>query len=566
MKMAIGAFLIRRLAECGIDTLFGVPGDFNLSLLNQVMEQKEITWVGNCNELNASYAADGYARLHGMGALLTTYGVGDLSAINGIAGCYAEYVPVVHISGAIPIHAQYNRTMTHHSLLDGGVRNIQRAMSEFTVAQAELTPENAVREIDRVLLECYQQLKPVHIFIPSDITHLEIQVPEEKIKLNKPYQSPEMLQAATRYIAECIEQAVNPAILIDLPALRWNAIDAILACAEQHNIPVAYTTAVAGNIPNDHPTIVGLYCGAWSARGVQEIIEKSDCLLGFGLRNTDDTTGYFSAHLPPSSKQIQFQPFWVRCGNPGSKVFNATHMAELMQALASAPIGKKTFVKPLPTVKQKISVDPTAQIFEAALWQRIEDMLRPGDIVVAETGTSNANLGAISFPQQTTYVSQLHWGSIGYALPAALGCALGAPDRHVILSQGDGSHQLTAQELSTIMRNKVNMTVFLLNNRGYAIERSILGATYAYNDVNDWDYAGLTKVLDKNGGGEGVVVRTIAELDAAIEKSRTIKGLFLIEVKLKETDISDGMVRSGRATVYFDYGVVHPLNNLVVNH
>ncbi|KEY58425.1 alpha-keto acid decarboxylase family protein [Serratia sp. DD3] len=566
MEMAIGEFLIRRLAECGIDKMFGVPGDFNLSLLNQVTQQKEITWIGNCNELNAAYAADGYARMHGMGAILTTYAVGDLSALNGIAGCYAEYVPVVHVSGALPIHAQYNRTMTHHTLLDGGVRNIQRAVSEFTVAQAELTPENAVREIDRVLLECYQQLKPVHIFIPSDITHLKIEVPEEKIKLSKPYQNVEMLQAATAHIAACIDKAKNPAILIDLPALRWNAINTILACAEKHNIPVAYTTAVAGNILNDHPMVVGLYCGSWGDNGVQEIIESSDCLLGFGLRNSDDTTGYFSGQLPPVTKQIQIQPFWVRCGNPGGKVFNATHMVDLMQALTSASISRKSFTKPLPTVKQTLSADPASHIFEAALWQRIEGMLRQGDILVAETGTSNANLSSITFPKNTTYVTQLHWGSIGYALPAALGCALGAPDRHVILSQGDGSHQLTAQELSTIMRNKVNMTMFLLNNNGYTIERSIMGATCEYNDVNDWDYAGLTKVLDKNNGGTGVVVETIAELDAAIEKARTIKGLFLIEVKLKETDMSEGMVRSGRATMNFDYGVVHPSNDLVVKH
>ena len=89
----------------GIQHLFGVPGDFNLSYLEQVEADPQLEFIGNCNELNAAYAADGYARINGFSALATTYGVGDLSAINGIAGAYAENVPLIHISGIPPLHA-----------------------------------------------------------------------------------------------------------------------------------------------------------------------------------------------------------------------------------------------------------------------------------------------------------------------------------------------------------------------------------------------------------------------------------------------------------------------------
>ena len=99
-RYSIADYLVERLGECGIDHLFGIPGDYNLQFLDHVIDSPRVRWVGCANELNAAYAADGYARIHGAGALLTTFGVGELSALNGVAGSYAEYVPVLHIVGA----------------------------------------------------------------------------------------------------------------------------------------------------------------------------------------------------------------------------------------------------------------------------------------------------------------------------------------------------------------------------------------------------------------------------------------------------------------------------------
>jgi indolepyruvate decarboxylase len=101
--MTVGEFLLRRLREAGIGHAFGVPGDYNLELLQQLEDSGTLEWVGTCNELNASYAADGYARLNGMAALIVTNAVGALSAINGVAGSYAEHVPVVCVCGSIPL-------------------------------------------------------------------------------------------------------------------------------------------------------------------------------------------------------------------------------------------------------------------------------------------------------------------------------------------------------------------------------------------------------------------------------------------------------------------------------
>uniref|UniRef100_UPI0020C6D718 thiamine pyrophosphate-binding protein n=1 Tax=Streptomyces sp. GbtcB7 TaxID=2824752 RepID=UPI0020C6D718 len=103
--MTIGDFLLRRLREAGIRRLFGVAGDSNLEFLQQMEELGEFTWVGTCNALNAAYAVVGYVRLTGISGLVVTPGVGSWSAINGVAGAYSEHVPVVCVSGSIPLKA-----------------------------------------------------------------------------------------------------------------------------------------------------------------------------------------------------------------------------------------------------------------------------------------------------------------------------------------------------------------------------------------------------------------------------------------------------------------------------
>ncbi|WP_264766429.1 thiamine pyrophosphate-binding protein, partial [Klebsiella pneumoniae] len=132
----IGDYLLDRLVDCGIDRLFGVPGDYNLQFLDRVIAHSALGWVGCANELNAAYAADGYARIKGAGALLTTYGVGELSALNGIAGSYAEHIPVLHIVGAPSTGAQQRGELLHHTLGDGDFRHFARMSEQITCSQA----------------------------------------------------------------------------------------------------------------------------------------------------------------------------------------------------------------------------------------------------------------------------------------------------------------------------------------------------------------------------------------------------------------------------------------------
>jgi indolepyruvate decarboxylase len=151
-RMKIGDFLLRRLKEAGVRHLFGVPGDYNLELLQLLQDTGALKWIGTCSELNASYAADGYARLNGLGAVLVTNGVGALSAINGVGGSYSEHVPVICIAGSIPLRSVERGLGMHHTMADGSYDHFLDAYAHVTAAHARLTPRNAAIEIDRLIL------------------------------------------------------------------------------------------------------------------------------------------------------------------------------------------------------------------------------------------------------------------------------------------------------------------------------------------------------------------------------------------------------------------------------
>src|SRR5215813_12811832 len=221
LRMKIGDFLLRRLKEAGVRHLFGVPGDYNLELLQQLQDAGTLKWIGTCSELNASYAADGYARLNGLGALLVTNGVGALSAINGVAGSYSEHVPVICICGSIPLRSIDRGLGMHHTMADGSCDHFLGAYAQVTAAQARLTPRNAITEIDRLILTAWREKLPVYMELPSDIAYLDIEVPTNPLVLADPPSDPERLRSCIAAIAERLSTAASPAILVDADADRF---------------------------------------------------------------------------------------------------------------------------------------------------------------------------------------------------------------------------------------------------------------------------------------------------------------------------------------------------------
>ena len=547
VTMSVGEFLLRRIKEAGVRHAFGVPGDYNLELLQQLEDTGTLEWVGTCNELNASYAADGYARLNGLAALIVTNAVGALSAINGVAGSYSEHVPVICVCGSIPLRSIERDLGMHHTMADGTWDRFLGAFAQVTAAQARLTPANAVTEIDRLILTAWREKLPVYLELPSDIAYLNIQVPAAPLALEEAPADAERLQSCAAAIASRLSQAKSPAILVDLDAERFGAAAQIMRLAEKAQVPVAVATTAKAAIDETFPHYIGLYNGRASQPHVREAIENSDCLLSIGYRPVDLTTGDFTGSLPADTIHARGHSVDV-----GQDNYQAVTLTQVLRGVTDAvPQVTSRGTHHLAAAAAGNHADGSAQLTQAAYWQAIQGYLRAGDVLVAEDGTSYSSFG-LQLPPDCSFVAQTIWGSIGYSVGSLLGTLTAAPDRRHLLFVGDGSFQLTAQELSTILRHDCKPVIFLINNGGYTIERCWLGKTSRYNDVANWAYADLPKVFRPDTTARSFVVRTVAELEKALKAPND--SLILIEAIMDPFDAPTPVINSGNNGADLDYG------------
>jgi len=552
MKQLIGEFLLRRLEEAGIRHLFGVPGDYNLELMQQLEDRGTPAWIGNCNELNASYAADAYARINGISALIVTHGVGALSAINGIAGAYSEHVPVICISGSIPLRAIQRGDLMHHTLADPEKGNFCRMFAEVTAAQAQLTPENAAAEIDRVILTAWRRKRPVFLELPSDISYLEIEVPEKPLTLEMLPSEQESLAACTEMILERLTAARSPAFLLDLDAIRFGVSGQIMELAERFHMQVATLNCAKGAVPETSSRFVGTYAGAASSSATREAVEGSDCLLTVGYRRVEATTGFFTDKLPASAIHVNSNYL-----DTADKNYQGVYIAELLQSVvdsSSSIVTTKQPARPSKHVSWSPSDEPLTQ---DAYWQAIQNFLRPGDVVIAEDGTSSAGFGRLTLPENCLYVSGAFvWCSIGYATGALLGAILASPDRRHILLTGEGSLQMTAQEISTVMRHDLKPFVFVNQNQGYTVERAVLGKDAKYNDVAGWRYSELPHVFSRDKKADTYVVTTGNELQKVLDAPHS--SMVFVECVMDKYDAPLDLILGGHAIADTDYGIRGP--------
>lgn len=549
--MLIGEFLLRRLAEIGTTHVFGVPGDYNMAFLEQLEAHPGIDWVGNCNELNAAYAADGHARSGRPGVLLTTYGVGCLSALNGVAGAYCEHIPLIHISGAPPEHAVRDRVPLHHSLLDGGYRNVHRAFAEFIEYGATISAANAVEVIDHALLAAHRSRRPVRLELPSDLATVEITVPGPVLTVRDEASAGPQLADAAAAVAQVVAAAARPLVVFDTQAVRWGALAAIEEFCTATDLPYFCTLPAVHHADPARPQFQGML----PSRDRQHLFDEADLIIACGLTVSDVTTGGFSIDYADT---VRLDPTSARVG---SAVYYGVGIAELLAAVGGKLVERQRWwTVPAPVAAPAVDA---ATLTEELFFSRLQEFLCAGDVLIAETGTSAQNTVGMTLPAGTRYINQSSWGSIGYALPALLGSLVAEPDRRHVLCTGDGSFQVTAQELSTVIRRGHRPVIFLLNNRGYTIERAILGAHSAYNDVANWAYREIPRVF---GIAEDQllsrVCTTVAELDAALAEAANAQRLCFIEVALQPLDMTAATRFVGEGTRVYDYGIYGPQNPL----
>jgi TPP-dependent 2-oxoacid decarboxylase len=531
----VGDYLADRLVEAGADHVFGVPGDYTLTLLDHIVDHAGLSWTGCTNELNAGYAADGYGRLRGMSAVVTTFGVGELSAANAIAGSYAEHVPVVHIVGGPSKDAQAARRALHHSLGDGDFEHFVRVSREITCAQANLMPATACREIDRVLSEVREHKLPGYILMSTDVARFPIEPARAPLPRFTGGTSPRALSQFTA-AATALIGAQQLTVLADLLVHRLQAVQELEALLAADVVPHATLMWGKSLLDESSPNFLGIYAGAASAEPVRAAIEDAPVLVAAGVVFTDMVSGFFSQRIDPA-RTIDIGQYQ---SSVAGQVFAPLEMGAALDALAQLLVRRGISSPPVvapPESPPARRPDRDHPLTQQVLWDRLCEALTPGNVVLADQGTSFYGMADHRLPQGVTFIGQPLWGSIGYTLPATLGAGVAHPDRRPVLLIGDGAAQLTIQELGTFSREGLTPVIVVVNNDGYTVERAIHGETAPYNDIASWRW---TEVPGALGVANCVAFRaqTYGELDDAFTAAAEHRDrMVLVEAVLPRMDL-----------------------------
>ncbi|MGA2894512.1 MAG: thiamine pyrophosphate-binding protein [Xanthobacteraceae bacterium] len=522
--VSVADYIVERLAAEGIDHCFGVAGDYLFPICDAVDGSAKLKWIGCSNELNAAYAADGYARVRGAAMLATTYGVGELSALNGVMGAKAERSLVFHVVGMPSYQHQRLGKIAHHTLGDGVFGNFVNLSAAASCCHAVINPDNCVIEMERVIAEARRNNQPAYIVVPSDYALSPIAMAE--VKPIMAGSNAEALQKAMATIAERVKNAKSivafPAFTIARLGLQEQAQQAI----EALGCPFVTTLMEKCLIDEGHAQFSGMYAGAVSEPKTRQIVEGADLILDLGGVNLNDiTTAAYSVQLDLS----RFITVGLNDVRIGDQIIANVRLGDVLAELArlkpsSAPYQGK------PQCLAPVTGSPADKITMAALYPRYAAFLRAGDTVVLETGSSSLGVTPTILSDGVRVEAQVLWGSIGWATPAAFGVALADPSRRTILITGEGSHQLTANDIGAMGRFGANVIVFVLNNSGYLIERALEeNPDWTYNDLAPWNYAELPKAL---GCADWFTARvtTLGELDDAMKSARASKAGAYIEI------------------------------------
>jgi indolepyruvate decarboxylase len=530
----VADYLLQQLQHAGVDHVFGVPGDYVLGFYDR-LAKSPLRHVGTTREDTAAFAADGYARCRGIGALAVTYGVGALNVVNAVAGAHAESSPVVVISGAPGIAEQAKDPMIHHRF--GPFRFQREIFERITCASAVLDdPLTAFRDIDRCLQAARRYSQPVYLELPRDRLDCEgypiptAQSPEEET-------DPGALEEAVAETRRRLAAVHRPAILAGVEIHRRGLQDALSQLVTGACIPVAATLTGKSVVGERHPAYLGVYEGAMGPDDTRERIEGADLLLMLGATVNDVDTGIFTAKLNPE-RMIHASQDQVTIGHHR---YTGLRLQDFILALCDAiephacrwPQREPRAQTPPAQPGKPMSIPRLIAVLNAALTPDMSVVCDVGDCLFAALD--------LRVHERTHFLASAFYTSMGFAVPAALGAQVGSPELRPLILVGDGAFQMTGTELSSFCRLGLDPLVIVFNNHGYSTERFILEGPF--NDIAEWHYENIGALI---GGVAGFIATTEDCFEAALQEALAVTDRpSLINVHLRRDEASPAMRRLG---------------------
>ncbi|MGV1007194.1 MAG: alpha-keto acid decarboxylase family protein [Dermatophilaceae bacterium] len=515
----VGQYLVDRLSELGLEHLFSIAGDYSIEWVNGYLAPSGITVIEEVNELNAGYAADGYARLKGIGALCVTYSAGALCAVNAIAGAYVEKVPVVLINGTPSIERTLTFEQTgfssHHFIT--GSETDRQAFAYLTIADVRIdNPDLAPGLIDYALTQCITQRRPVYIELLQDMVDLECAQPNGPLQPARTLSNDANVAASVARIRDRLASAVNPLVWVGVEVDRFGLHDKTASLIRQLNVPFVSELMGKAVLSESDPLFAGVLDGQASSALVTELAADCDFILALGVWLTDLNSLGWS---PDYDKTAFVSWDTVKHGTYFSAEVALEH---LIDGLLASPVARKA-ADPPRTGSQHGPALPSAadEITYQGFYDVIPRYVDSNTIIGSDASLNYFGSLLLKVPDAGGFVAQSSYSAIGYIGPAATGISLAKRhDQRVMVFSGDGGFQMTAQCLSTQTRFNLNPIVFVINNGVYGVEQWLADASvfttdkpfYASCILHPWSYSKLSEVF----GCQGWAVRTYGELDAAI--------------------------------------------------
>ena len=511
--MNTAEYIIKRLEELDVNEFFGIPGHDNLNILYIIKNNPNTKFIGCTNSLNAGYAANGYARIKGYGALVTTYGAEELNSVNTIADSLADNVPVMHIVG---LPALNNRQKTYLDIY-----------KQITGASAILNRDNAKLEIDRAIKTMVREKKPVYIGIPKDIALLPI---SDKTVSYDWISDKNILEELSAKIAEKIKNSKKPVIIGDTLIKRFDTELEYKEFVTKSGIPFSnfYTGINLADMNSEN--YIGTYLGKYRNPIAQKYIEESDCIITVGAIGNDTN--------PTIEMPFNIDDHIAVYGNYTffeGKKYDNIKMSEVLETVTNLiermeiEIDKTNFgLKPQDSSSEQLDC--------SYIFSRIQDFVKENDIIIADKGSIPFGLAQMKFPASTIVEMQSQNCSMGWATPAILGVCMAKPQSRVILITGDGAHTSTLNEVGTMLKNKIKPIAIVINNNGYTTQRYLCNDTQNdFNNTLNINFAKFARIFE--GDVWSTQANTKDDFDKALKVTQIMNKMCYIEAITDSMDI-----------------------------
>ncbi|WP_285163405.1 thiamine pyrophosphate-binding protein [Shewanella goraebulensis] len=545
-QITLATYILTRLKELNTNHVFGIPGDYVLPFFDEILDGNHgVKHVMPRNELNGTYAADGYAKMNGFGAMVVTFGVGSLSCTNAIAGAYADDTPMIVIAGTptVKVLSTPTERRYHHVIENNFNTNIDMFKHITCASKRLIDVSTATFEVDQMLRKAIQTKKPVYLEVPYDLQTALVPAPTRPLDLMLEQSSMTNLNAALEASVALLEKSHTRSVLTGHLLQREDMIKQGLQLVDQLNAAVATTFTCKMGDFEDHPNSVGIYMGEVSEDYTKEMMDGADIAIALGVTLNEFDTGVFSTRLGHQQDVIWIRKDYVEInGERYDMVYLRDFLPALLGAIRHIDAGElalQTRRKFAFELKDKFTPTDNELTIDR-LFVQFANYLQAGDMLYGDTG-GFINSSQAEFPADVVMHGCGNWGSLG----AGFGMFVGANfaneqhKRRSVSIQGEGAFTMSAQDLATLIEHKKDLALFILDNSGYGAERAIHpGVERAYNDIAVWKYEKLGEAL---GGTEGVdihsyVANSEKEMDEVFNALKEPKGVNIVRVMLDPND------------------------------